>query len=70
MLSLSGDPNLSWFNADGDNNYLRVFSHSSDSIGTIFGDIANVGNGSGIFGEKTFDKVGPLIRFGIYLSLL
>ncbi len=67
---LGGDPNLSWFNGDGDNNDLKVFSHSNDSIGIIFGDIANVGNGSGIFGEKTCDKVGPLIRFGIYLSLL
>ncbi len=65
---LSGDPNLSWFN--GDNNDLRVFSHSNDSIGIRFGDVANVGNGNGIFGGKTCDKVGPLIRFGNNLSLL
>lgn len=64
----SSDPNLNWFN--GDNNDQRVFSHSNDSIGIIFGDIANVGNGNGIFGGKTCDKVSPLIRFGNNLSFL
>ncbi len=67
---LGGDLNPSWFNGDGDNNDLKVFSHSNHSIGTRFGDVANLGNGNGIFGEQICDKVDPLIRFGIYLSLL
>ncbi len=60
---LSGDLNLSWFNGDGDNNDLKTFSHSNDSIGTRFGDVANVGNGNGIFGEQICDKVWYLFKF-------